>query len=163
MRTFGIDPGTTSIGYAIVDGEREPLLRASGLINIAGRGEGRLLELHQELLSLLKHWKPERVSVEKLYFAKNTKTALAVSEARGVILLTTTLAGCRLYEYTPLEVKKAVTGDGGADKLQLKKMVQLTLPDSAKMKARDDVFDAIGLALTCIFKEKSFPFKKLSA
>ena len=154
MRTFGIDPGTTSIGYAIVDGEREPLLRASGLINIAGRGEGRLLELHQELLSLLKHWKPERVSVEKLYFAKNTKTALAVSEARGVILLTTTLAGCRLYEYTPLEVKKTVTGDGVADKGQVKKMIQLTLKETVTLKARDDVFDAIGVALTCFYRKR---------
>lgn len=152
---LGIDPGTTAIGYAILEVENKPRLSDCGLIKITSdNNPGLLLDLYLELKKLIAYWQPGRVAVERLFFAKNVKTASAVSEARGVILLTTALAGLSAYEYTPLEVKKAVTGDGGADKRQLEKMVRLTLPETKNLEAADDVFDAIGVALTCCFKEK---------
>ncbi len=155
MTILGIDPGTTTIGYAILEVENKPCLQDCGLIKITSDNNlGWLLDLHLELKKLIAYWQPGRVAVERLFFAKNVKTASAVSEARGVILLTTALAGLSVYEYTPLEVKKAVTGDGGADKQQLEKMVRLTLPETKNLEAVDDVFDAIGVALTCCFKEK---------
>lgn len=155
MFILGIDPGTFSIGYSILKGGVKPHLEESGLVRITKKGGAeRLKELYEGLRVLLKKWEPEAVAVEKLFFAKNTKTAISVSEARGVILLTTALAGLRPYEYTPLEVKKTVTGDGRADKIQIKKMVQLILPETRELRARDDVFDAIAVALTCHFKER---------
>ena len=106
MLILGIDPGTILIGYAVL--ETDGLhLRDCGLLKIAsGARHTRLLELHEELEKLVKKWKPEAAAIEKLFFAKNVKTALEVSEARGVLLLTTALARLPTYEYTPLEVKK---------------------------------------------------------
>lgn len=155
MIILGIDPGTTSIGFAVISANHTPTLRASGLFSITSKGAPeRLAELKRELDLLIKKWKPVAVSLERLFFAKNAKTAIAVSEARGVILLTTALARVIPYEYTPLEVKKIITGDGRADKTQLQKMIRLTLPETAQLKARDDVFDAIALALACFYGER---------
>lgn len=180
MVILGIDPGTTAVGYAILDGgERSCRLLSADLIHISpvvtprlsrfqrDRNEvaedyyrvsaatscERLKELSAGVDSLIKRWSPTALAIERLFFAKNQKTALAVAEARGVILLTAALAELMVYEYTPLEIKKAVTGDGGADKLQLQKMVRLSLPETADLKARDDVFDAIGAALTCYLRD----------
>lgn len=155
MIILGIDPGTTAVGYAILDGgERSCRLLSTDLIHISAATSGeRLKELSAGVDSLIKRWSPTALAIERLFFAKNRKTALAVAEARGVILLTAALAELMVYEYTPLEIKKAVTGDGGADKLQLQKMVRLSLPETADLKARDDVFDAIGAALTCYLRD----------
>lgn len=155
MVILGIDPGTTSVGYAILECGLRPLLAAAGLLAIRSKSaHERLLDLHDGIKTLIKRWQPEAVALERLFFAKNAKTALAVSEARGAALLTTQLAGLRVYEYTPLEIKKTVTGDGRADKLQIKKMVGLILPQAAGLRARDDVFDAIAVALTCYYKSR---------
>lgn len=156
MRVLGIDPGTASIGYALIDlsPEREELLEA-GLIRTApGETYRRLKELSAEISSLLKKWQPQVCAVERLFFTKNQKTAFAVAEARGAILLTTALAGITLYEYTPLEVKKTITGDGRADKTQVRKMLELTLPKVKDLTHQDDVCDAVAIALTCYFKER---------
>ena len=135
-------------------GGRLCVLKA-GLVSIKGSSSPeRLIELWRETKKIIRKWNPERVAIEKLFLARNQKTAMAVAEARGVILLTTSLAGPRVYEYTPLEVKKIVTGDGNADKLQVKKMLQLTFPELRELRARDDVFDAIAIALTCHFRER---------
>lgn len=159
---LGIDPGTTSIGYAAIERDRKPILREAGLIKITDQSApARLKKLHYEILELIKKWKPEFMATERLFFAKNAKTAMAVSEARGVILLTSSLAGINVLEYTPLEVKKAVTGDGKADKIQVKKMVQLVLPETATLKAQDDVFDAIALALTGYYQSHFLSMKKV--
>lgn len=155
MTILGIDPGTTAIGWAVVENPQSPKLIDAGLFTITSRERGeQLSELYSELFSLIKRTKPHIAAIEKLFFAKNTKTAMAVSETRGVILLTAALAKISVREYTPLEVKRAVTGDGAADKFQVRKMVQLILKETARLNARDDVFDAIALALTCAFKEK---------
>lgn len=151
MRILGIDPGTTAVGYAILDVEnRIPALRAADLVRIRSRDRSdRLKELHTGIQNLITTWHPDALAIERLFFTRNQKTALEVAEARGVILLTTALAGILTYEYTPLEVKKTVTGDGNADKAQMEKMIRLTMRDAASLNARDDVFDAIGIALTC--------------
>ncbi len=156
MIILGIDPGTVSIGYALLEGDphTSKLLKA-GLIKIdSASNVGRLEELAGGIRSIIKTWRPSVLATERLFFSKNQKTALSVAEARGVILLTTHLAGLKVYEYTPLEVKKTITGDGKADKIQLKKMVQLTVPEARDLKATDDVFDAIAIALTCFFQER---------
>lgn len=138
-------------------GPSAPRLLKAGLISIRSDSTAeRLRELNRGLTELIKTWQPEVLALERLFFAKNQKTALAVAEARGVILLTAALEGSRVYEYTPLEVKKALTGDGRADKTQIKKVAGWILKDAAELKAPDDVFDAIALAFTChLLKEKN--------
>lgn len=152
MIILGIDPGTTAIGFAILESGRPPRLRDAGLIPISAHDTaGRLAELHRGLSRLIARAKPSAAAVEKLFFAKNTKTALAVAEARGAILLTAALARVSVYEYAPVEIKKIVTGNGAADKKAIQKMVALTLPETKTLRARDDVFDAIATALACHF------------
>lgn len=150
MIILGIDPGTTSIGYALLEYNKKPRLIDANLIRIKTQNrELYLKELHNTISNIINKGKPDRVAIERIFFAKNTKTAIAVAEARGAMLLTTSLANISISEYTPLEVKRAVTGDGLADKNQMKKMLQLTLRELKDFRAQDDVFDAIGIALTC--------------
>ena len=154
MIILGIDPGTTAIGYALVDGHRlDPILKTAGLFRIRSKTrEGRLRELHKELTPLIKRWEPSALAIEKIFFSRNQKTALEVAESRGAILLITSLAGLDAHEYTPLEVKKSVTGAGNADKLQVEKIIRLTLRGAGDFYASDDAFDAIAVALTCFYK-----------
>ncbi len=157
MILIGIDPGTTSIGYGIIEEQGRGLcFRDAGLIRITSTlPHERLKELQEGLQALITTWKPDVFAVEKLFFTTNQKTAMSVAEARGVILLTIAHAGLTFYEYTPLAVKKTVTGDGKADKTQVKKMVRYTLKDTISLDARDDVFDALAIALTCYFNERN--------
>ncbi len=151
-RVLGIDPGLTRTGYALCEqrGSRYTLLDA-GCINTEQRATyaERLLTLERELDTLLARHHPHEVAVEKLFFAKNMKTAMDVGQARGVILLT--LARHRLTptEFTPQQIKIGVTGYGGAPKLQVQKMVQLLLRLTAPPKP-DDVADAMAAALTAL-------------
>ncbi len=155
MIILGIDPGTTAIGCAIVEAGTPPRLLHAELLPIRSHDPAdRLRELHAGLEALIRTWRPSIASVEKIFFAANTKTAIAVAQARGVILLTAALRGITVVEYAPREIKKALTGDGSADKQQMKKMVILTLPETATLRASDDVFDAIASALACCFQEK---------
>jgi len=162
MIILGIDPGTSSIGYSIFDvGSREPRLRRAGVFRLERIAPGeRLLTLHTSVKKLIAEWGPGTLAIEKLFFAKNAKTALAVSESRGALLLTATLAGITVFEYTPLEIKKTVTGNGGADKAAVEKMIRLVLPDAAGIKTQDDTFDAIAVAYTCYLKEFRNPYTK---
>lgn len=159
MLILGIDPGTTAVGYALLEnkeGKQQVVL--ADLIHISSKNnEGRLVEIYKGIRSLLKNWHPKVLGIERLFFAKNQKTALAVAQARGVILLTAVLAGLKVYEYTPLEIKKAVSGDGRADKKQIKKILELTLPELKHLNISDDVLDAIAIALTCYYKERLQP------
>lgn len=155
MIILGIDPGTTSVGYAVLDctHNRLSVLEAKLLPLRSAYADERLGDIHREIKKIITKWKPDMASVEKLFFSKNVKTAMTVSEARGVILLTATLAGIKVYEYTPLTIKKVVTGDGNADKTQVQKMVRLTLKETAKIPSQDDVFDSIASALCCFYQE----------
>jgi len=155
MIILGIDPGTTLIGYSVLDCEtRIPRLLQADLVPLTtSLADDRLLRIHKEIKKIINKWQPHAVSVEKLFFQKNAKTAMAVSEARGVILLTALLAGIKVYEYAPLTIKKVVTGDGSADKTQVQKMVRLTLKEADDLPIQDDVFDSIASALCCLYQE----------
>jgi len=157
MIILGIDPGIASIGYALLETTKRTVrfIEAGLLPTASTHSIQRLKKLRHGLNKILKRHRPERMAVERLFFAKNKKTALAVAEARGVILLTALEAGIKVYEYTPLEIKYAVSGDGRADKTQLKKMLGLLLPEIKKRVYQDDALDAIAVALTCHFKELS--------
>lgn len=158
MIILGIDPGTTAIGFATIESARSLPLRLidAGLIPIAAVSAAeRLADLHRGLMRIIVSAKPDAMAVEKLFFAKNTRTALAVAEARGAILLTAALARVSVYEYAPVEIKNIVAGNGAADKKAVQKMVTLTLSETRDMKARDDVFDAIATALACHYTEFS--------
>jgi len=158
MIILGLDPGTTAAGYAVLaarpEALRAPRLYEAGVLEVSSPESGeRLAQLHRSLKRLMERCRPEAVAIEKLFFAANSKTAMAVAEARGVLLLTAKLASATVYEYTPAEIKKTITGQGNADKNQIRKMIILTLPDARRLRARDDTFDAIASALTYCFKQ----------
>jgi crossover junction endodeoxyribonuclease RuvC len=148
MIALGIDPGTRRIGYGIVKAHGQDVeFIAAGLIDIsAGNDVSALEETKRGLDKLIKKYKPEVMGIEKLFFAKNTKTALAVAQARGVILLSTKECGVRIKEYTPNEVKLGISGYGFADKKAVLKMVRLILKKQ-DLKIIDDASDALALAI----------------
>ena len=139
MKTLGIDPGTTRIGYGIIEND---LVVDYGLIN----GKNSLEIIHQEIKRIILKHNPDVVSIEKLFFSKNVKTALRVGEARGVILLAAHEEKIPIREYTPIQVKLAVTGYGKADKKQIQQMVKVLLKLSEIPKP-DDVADALAIAI----------------
>lgn len=160
MIILGIDPGTVSIGYALLENQNhKPKILTAGLVKIRSRqDEERLKETYEGVKSLIENWRPRVLALERLFFSKNQKTALGVAQARGVILLTAALTGLKVYEYTPLEIKKIVSGDGRADKNQVKKILGMTLPEVKNLQAIDDVFDAIATALACHYKDGRLNF-----
>lgn len=148
---LGIDPGTATTGYGLVrlmpDGE---LVAVSyGIISTPKESTpaARLEMLFDDLDKLLKKYRPDTVAVEKLFFQSNVKTALAVGQARGVIMLCLQKAGLEAFEYTPNEVKQAVAGYGGADKRQVQDMVRVLL-QLDEIPKPDDAADALAIAIT---------------
>ena len=148
---LGIDPGTATTGYGLVrlmpDGE---LVAVSfGIISTPKEAtpSARLEMLFDDLNKLLKKHKPETAAVEKLFFSKNVTTALAVGQARGVIMLCLQKAGIEPFEYTPNEVKQAVAGYGSAEKRQVQEMVRALLQLDSIPKP-DDAADALAIAIT---------------
>lgn len=156
MKVLGVDPGTGAAGYAVVE-TRAGLLRLVDAGCIVNRRKSdaawRLGHIFKLLNSLIRRHRPEIVAVEKIFFNRNVKTAMAVAEAKGVILLTAHLAGLKVCEYTPLEIKLAVTGYGRANKSQVEYMVR-RLVLAGQRKLRDDVSDAIAIAVTAIHHKK---------
>jgi crossover junction endodeoxyribonuclease RuvC len=148
MIALGIDPGTRRIGYGIVQQDGGALeFIAAGILKIDSADDsGALNEAKKEIDAIIKKYRPEIVVVEKLYFAKNQKTAIAVAQARGVILLAIQESGVALRECTPNEVKLGVTGYGGADKKAVLKMVRLILGKN-DIDVIDDASDALALAI----------------
>lgn len=148
MVALGIDPGTRRVGFGVVRSEGGELaFVAAGILPIKSTDDASALdEIKCEIGKLIKKYKPASFGIEKLYFAKNQKTAIAVAQARGVILLVAQEAGIPIKEYTPNEVKLGVTGYGFADKKAVLKMVRLTLgkPDLAVI---DDASDALAVAI----------------
>lgn len=149
MRTIGIDPGTAILGWGVVD-ESGGTLRAvahGALTTPAGSAAAlRLLTLHEGLGELLRSYRPDAAAVEELFFSRNVTTALAVGQARGVVLLALAQAGLPIYEYKPREIKQAVAGYGGADKRQMQEMVRMTLHLDA-IPRPDDAADALAVAM----------------
>ena len=149
MRALGIDPGTAITGFAVVREERDVYtLETCGVITTAA-GEPmprRLHQIYSELAGLISEQRPDAVAVEELFFNKNVRTAIAVGQARGIVLLAAAAADIQVYEYTPLQVKQAVVGYGRADKRQVQEMVRLLLGLEAA-PTPDDAADAVAVAL----------------
>lgn len=157
MRILGIDPGLAIIGFGILDRD------AKGNASVVDYGviltpkdlslPKRLALIEQQLNKLIEKYKPDEIALEELFFNNNQKTAINVAQARGVILLTCIKACGRLYEYTPLQIKQALTGYGRADKRQIQEMVKSLL----KLKSiprPDDAADAVAVALTHSFTNR---------
>ena len=145
---FGVDPGIARTGYGIIEEKmgRTALLTYGCITTKPNDQSKRLMIVHHELKELLRFYQPACVAVEQLYFAKNTTTALIVSEARGVILLTAALFDVPVFEYTPNQVKLAVTGSGTADKQQIQTMIARLLGLHSIPKP-DDAADGLAVAL----------------
>jgi crossover junction endodeoxyribonuclease RuvC len=148
---LGVDPGTALLGYGVVtdgEGENRPEARAYGVISTpAGMPmPARLAELFDRTTELIDVHRPTVLAIEQLFFARNVTTALAVGQARGVVLLAAARANLEVVEYTPSEVKQAVVGYGKAGKAQMQEMVRLILGLDATPRP-DDAADALAIAL----------------
>lgn len=150
MISLGIDPGTRRIGYGVVECEGGAArYLAAGLFKITSTDDvAALEETKREIDRLITEYKPDVVAIEKIFFSKNQKTAIAVAHARGVILLAVKEHGIAMRECTPNEVKMGVTGFGGADKKAVLKMVRLIL-NKPGLTVIDDASDALALAIFC--------------
>ena len=150
MIILGIDPGYAIVGWGLVEREGGSIraLRYGAVTTEAGTDFNlRLRIIYEDMRSIITDFKPDAVAIEKLYFQSNQKTAIPVAEARGVILLAAKQDDLPIYEYTPLQVKTAVTGYGKAKKPQVMEMTRRLLKLPAIPKP-DDTADALALALT---------------
>lgn len=150
MLVLGVDPGTATTGFGLVQENQDGSLSLVeyGVISTPAdlAMPQRLLELHQKLRQLLLLHQPASGAVEKLFFAKNVTNAISVGQARGVVLLALAQAGLEVAEYTPMEVKQAIVGYGGADKNQVQQMVRALLYLDEIPKP-DDAADALAVAI----------------
>jgi crossover junction endodeoxyribonuclease RuvC len=147
MKILGIDPGYDRVGIAIV--ENNTLLH-SECFSTSPKDDfhKRLREIGVRVGEIIKKFSPDVMALESLFITKNQKTAMKVAEARGVISYEASLNNIKIFEYSPPEIKVAVTGHGGSDKSQIIKMIPLLLKIKKK-RALDDEYDAIAVALTC--------------
>lgn len=160
---LGIDPGIGTTGFALVrDGAgRREVVDAGVILTTPGAPQPeRLLALNRQLTALLLRLAPEVVAVEQLFFASNTTTAMPVAEARGVILLTLATAGLPIWEYTPMQVKSALTGYGRATKPQITRVVRAVLGLAERLP--DDAFDAAAVALCHLQSHRLMPGRRVS-
>jgi len=148
---LGIDPGTATTGYGLVRLTRDGELAAVsfGVISTPkdATAPARLEMLYNQLKILLEEYKPDTAAVEKLFFSRNVTTAMAVGQARGVVMLCLQQSGIEAFEYTPNEVKNAVVGYGSAEKRQVQEMVRALLQLDSIPKP-DDAADALAIAIT---------------
>jgi crossover junction endodeoxyribonuclease RuvC len=151
MLALGLDPGTATTGYGLVRLAPDGGLLAVkyGVISTPKDtpAPARLSMLYDQLQELLREHKPDTVAVEKLFFQRNVTTAIAVGQARGVMLLSLAQAGLEVFEYTPNEIKQAVAGYGSADKRQVQEMVRVLLA-LEDIPRPDDAADALAVAIT---------------
>lgn len=155
MRVLGIDPGLALTGYGLVEGNGHLVLVEMGSIVTSPSFSlpERLKALYRDLSALLERLRPDAVAIEELFFGKNMRTAIAVGQARGVAILAVAQAGIPLHEYTPLQVKEALTGYGRADKQQIQRMVCLLLGLPSPPQP-DDVADAVAVAICHLHHRK---------
>ncbi|HSW79605.1 MAG TPA: crossover junction endodeoxyribonuclease RuvC [Candidatus Saccharimonadales bacterium] len=149
MRILGIDPGTGILGFGVIEVVKNvPILVDAGVIRTPVKEDDavRLATIYEELTDIIAANKPKIMSVEKLFFAQNVTTAMTVSQARGVVLLCGQQAGLKIHEYTPLQIKQAMTGYGKADKKQMQEMVRVVLKLKEVPKP-DDCADALAAAI----------------
>ena len=150
MLVIGIDPGTAITGYGLVreqlDGSLEMVAYGALLTPAKMPMPERLVKLHRELAQIVLLHRPESGAVEKLFFSRNVRTAISVGQGRGVALLSLAEAGLPVAEYTPMEIKQAIAGYGGADKNQVQQMVKALL-DLDEIPKPDDAADALAVAI----------------
>lgn len=149
MIILGIDPGYALLGYGVIKAQNQrPAIIDYGVIETkAGMSfPQRLDRLYSGTRALIERFQPEHIAFEELFFYRNNKTAMQVAAARGVAILAAQQSGLPLYEYTPMQIKQSVTGDGHADKLQMQSMVKLLLKLPTIPKP-DDAADALGAAI----------------
>ena len=160
MKILGIDPGIGRCGFGLIETSTSTTSKALdyGIVTttVDAPLPSRLKELYDSLNEVFDQTKPEIVAVEKLFFSKNITTGIAVAEARGIVLLIAEQKGLTTYEYSPNEIKKALTGYGSASKSQMQEMVRLHLNLDQKPKP-DDAADALAAAITCSFLYRSGP------
>jgi crossover junction endodeoxyribonuclease RuvC len=154
MVVLGIDPGTALTGWGVVHED------ANGHVTLVNYGTirtpasmplpQRLRQIFQQVTALIKQHQPEAVAVEEIFFSKNVRTAMSVGQARGVILLAAALANQPVHEYTPLQIKQAISGYGGADKAQVQQMTALLLGLDT-IPTPDDAADAIAVAVCHLY------------
>jgi len=157
VRILGIDPGTAIVGFGVIDVlDGKYKMVDGGVIRTPAKTFDpiRLHTIYDELTAIIKDTKPEFMSVEKLFFATNVTTAMSVSQARGVIMLAGQQAGLSIHEYTPLQIKQALTGYGRAEKKQIQEMVRILL-NLKKAPQPDDCADAFAAAITYAMNIKS--------
>jgi len=151
MRILGIDPGIGITGWSIVDttAAAKGDLVAAGIVSTTPNSptDQRLVALYRQIGQVIASFAPAELSIEKLFFSKNVTTAMAVSQARGVILLACAQAALPVYEYTPLQVKMTITGFGQASKRQVAAMLPHHVAGAA-IPSQDDAADAVAIAVT---------------
>jgi crossover junction endodeoxyribonuclease RuvC len=161
MIILGIDPGTAITGYGVLrtrslveKRNRQVEVLDYGCIRTSSTEEmpKRLRIIYQKVSEIICKYRPEEVAIEQVFFSKNSKTALSVGQARGVIMLAASSKGSKVFSYTPLEIKQTVTGYGRAKKKQVQHMVKklVLLPE---IPSPDDVSDAIAVAL-CHYRSR---------
>lgn len=149
MYVLGIDPGLSSMGYAILEQtSRRPRAIAAGAVRTSPSDpiERRLLELHTDLAAIIAQYRPAEVAIEQVFVNRNLQTATAVGRASGAIILSAAQAGLRVFEYTPSAIKLAVCGVGDADKAQVQAVIAMRLGLDAAPKPADAA-DALAIAL----------------
>jgi len=159
MIAIGIDPGTATTGYGVIRKENDNFhCLEYGVIKTDKKDSpsSRLHTLSKGVSVIIKKHSPDLFAIENIYFFKNLKTALPVSQAKGVVMLTAEKAKIPIYEFTPLEVKMTITGYGKASKEQVQEMIKITL-NLDKKPHPDDAADALGVAVCCLLKNAS-PF-----
>lgn len=149
MKILGIDPGMAIVGYGLIeyDGENYLLLGSGSIQTDKTKTESaRLLEIYNDMETIVQMYKPDAVSIEKLFFFRNQTTVMPVAHARGVILTVLEKYGIPIFEYTPMEVKQVLTGYGRADKKEVEQMVKFTL-QTENFPKLDDTVDAVAIAI----------------
>ena len=149
MIILGIDPGLAIVGFGVIEKDKfKTNVIDYGVINTPKEDTLpiRLEKIYKGMCELIDHYKPEHVAIEELFFNTNTTTGIAVAEARGVILLACIHKGLKLYEYTPLQIKQALTSNGRADKQQVQFMVKAILKLQSIPKP-DDAADGLAVAV----------------
>ena len=150
MRILGIDPGYAIMGWAVIDmkGNHFTAVDYDSIMTDAGTPmPERLQMLYSGLMSVIEQYHPDEASIEELFYNNNAKTVIHVGEARGVAILACTNSGLDVYEYTPLQIKMALTGYGRAEKKQIQSMVKMIL-NLEKVPKPDDTADALAAAIT---------------
>lgn len=156
MTIMGLDPGIARVGWAIIEPTGPTITPiAFGCIETLKNklAEVRLKEVYDATLKLMKKYRPDCVAVEDLFFSNNAKTVIGVGQSRGVLLLAAATCGVPVISYSPSAMKRAITGDGKADKKQVEHMIMLTLKLKEAPKL-DDTADALAIAMTHAYSYK---------